>query len=117
MMYVSFELHASHMYRDIQIGTINADFQAVPHGGEKDQTKLLMTFVARNMAGSLVSRKLWLQLFVQDCGEDIKLRHAADLYCLYGDYPGCCQKKPSPVGAEAPADFCEMHLQQAKEEG
>ena len=44
-----------HVLYDLQIGIINADYQAVPHRGEKDLIKLLMTFVARNMAGSLVS--------------------------------------------------------------
>ena len=46
-----------HISCDLQIGTFSADYQAVKHKGKKDLIKLLMTFVARNMAGSLVSHK------------------------------------------------------------
>ena len=37
----------------------------------------------------------------------------ADLYCLYGDYPGCEQRIPTSWKV----NVCELHLQQAKEEG
>ena len=37
--------------------------------------------------------------------------YTADLYCLYGCFPGCNQRT---AGHE---DFCEVHQQQATEEG
>lgn len=40
-------------------------------------------------------------------------KQIADLYCLYGDYPGCEQRIPMSWKV----NFCELHLQQAKEEG
>ena len=40
-------------------------------------------------------------------------KHVAGLYCLYGDYPGCDQRIPT----SGKVDFCELHLQQAKQEG
>lgn len=113
----------------LQHGVLSAGFLVAPNEGKRDRIKLSMIFAARNMPDSLVRYYCRYQALVLCEQRYQQVRYRVDsfeiyhfcctagLYCLYGNYPGCQQTKPTPVGAEAPTDFCEKHLQQALEEG